>query len=288
MKHLVLLTVLLLLSVSPAAASSPVASAPTTAAPVEDAAGPNDPAGPPDQGRSDTEPAARPRPPTADRAEPGPAPARNDERPARREAPAAVAAPVLSTSAQSRPPASSGRTPRGEPTPPPSIQHGPRRGRGGWRPPPAPPRGRRGQWRRDRYVRFGSWRFLFFCGPVIYHPPRTTHVVRLPRRTGVYVRQTGDDEIGRAFASSVRERLRTSGLKVAHTDADAGLELYIVSMEEDPEDPGWGSAISVSYISHPGHRFITAQLVDAGYEQLDDLADMVVSYTGDLTANYWR
>ncbi len=169
------------------------------------------------------------------------------------------------------------------PPQPPSQPHPPR---GRWQPPPHPPHGRRGQWRRDRYRHFGTWHFLVFGGPLVWCPPRSASVVRLPRRHGVYVRQTGDDDIGRAFARSVRKRLREQGLKVVYTDSDAALELYMVSMEEDPEDPGWGSIVSVSYVRYPGHRFITAQMLDIGDEQVDELADLVVDYVDELVDQY--
>ena len=163
-------------------------------------------------------------------------------------------------------------------------------GGGGWQPPNHPPHGRRGQWRRDHYHHHGSWSFLIFGGPVIWCPPphHSSHIVRLPRRSGIYVRQTGDDEIGRAFATSVRERLREQGLQVVHSEADAAIELYIVSMDEDPEDPGWGSAVSVSYISYPGERFITAQMLDVGDEQVDELAEYVAEYVDELARDYCR
>lgn len=160
--------------------------------------------------------------------------------------------------------------------------------RGSWRPPPRPPHGRRGLWRRNRYSVFGSWHFLIFGGPVVYCPaPRSASVIRLPRRSGVYVRQTGDDLIGRAFATAVRERLHEQGIKVVRSYDKAAIELYIVSMEQDPEDPGWGSAVSVSYISHPGQHFITSQLLDVGDEQVGELAGLVAEYVDELYDDYW-
>jgi hypothetical protein len=159
--------------------------------------------------------------------------------------------------------------------------------RGSWRPPPRPPHGRRGLWRRNRYSVFGSWHFLIFGGPVVYCPaPRSPSVIRLPRRSGVYVRQTGDDVIGRAFATAVREQLHELGVKAVYSDDDAAIELYIVSMEQDPEDPGWGSSVSVSYISHPGQHFITSQLLDVGDEQVSELAGMVADYVDELYDDY--
>jgi len=146
--------------------------------------------------------------------------------------------------------------------------------------------GRHDQWRYGRY--HGSWRFLFYLGPVIYYPPiRYPHVIRIPHdRVGVYVRHTGDDVVGSAFANSVREQLRAEGLRVVYSQDDARLELYIVSMERDPYDPGYNSAISVSYVWYPGHRFITAQMVDAGINEVDDLAASVAAYADDLVDEY--
>jgi hypothetical protein len=151
--------------------------------------------------------------------------------------------------------------------------------------------GHRGRGPHDhwRYRHFcGSWRFLFCLGPVIYYPPiHYPYVIRVPRyRVGIYVRYTGDDAVGSAFASSVREQLRDQGLRVVYSQDDARLELYIISMERDPDDPGYNSAISVSYVWYPGHRFITAQMVDAGINEVDDLAASVAAYAADLVDQY--
>lgn len=148
--------------------------------------------------------------------------------------------------------------------------------------------GHRNDWRHRNYRHHGSWRFLFHFGPRIYFAPiRYPHIVRLPRtRIGVYVRQTGDDYVGVQFANAVREQLREQGLRVVYSQDDAQLELYLVSMDQDPDEPGYGSAISVSYIWYPGHRFITAQMVDAGIDQIDALAQSVVEYADDLVDDY--
>jgi len=146
--------------------------------------------------------------------------------------------------------------------------------------------GRHDEWRHRHFL--GSWRFLFYLGPRIYYPPiHYPHVIRIPHdRVGVYVRYTGDDAVGSAFANSVREHLRDEGLRVVYSQDDARLELYIISMEQDPDDPGYGSAISVSYVWYPGHRFITAQMVDAGLNEVDDLAESVAGYADDLVDDY--
>jgi len=156
---------------------------------------------------------------------------------------------------------------------------GPSRGGPGWP-------GRHDAWRHRSY--HGSWSFLFHFGPVIYPAPvYFPHVVRLPRnKAGVYVRQTGDDYVGAQFAESVREHLRDQGLKVVYSSDNARLELYVVSMDEDPEETGYGSAVSVSYILYPGHKFITAQIIDVGVNEVDDLAASVAGYTDDLVDQY--
>jgi hypothetical protein len=147
-------------------------------------------------------------------------------------------------------------------------------------------RGPHDHWRYRHYN--GSWRFLFYLGPVIYYPPiHYPHVIRIPReRIGVYVRYTGDDAVGSAFANSVREQLRDQGLRVVYSQDNARLELYMISMERDADDPGYNSAISVSYVWYPGHRFITAQMVDAGINEVDDLAASVAAYADDLIDQY--
>jgi hypothetical protein len=66
----------------------------------------------------------------------------------------------------------------------------------------------------------------------------------------------------------------------------AALELYIVSMDENPADPGYGSAVSVAYVLMPESRFITAQLLDVGTEQVTALASSVVSYATQLLDEY--
>jgi hypothetical protein len=146
--------------------------------------------------------------------------------------------------------------------------------------------GHHDQWRHQHY--HGSWSFLFHFGPVIYPVPvYFPHVIRMPRyNAGVYVRQTGDDNVGEQFANSVREHLREQGLRVVYSADDAQLELYLVSMDEDPEETGYGSAVSVSYIWYPGHKFITAQIVDVGVDEVDDLAQSVAGYADDLVDQY--
>ena len=146
--------------------------------------------------------------------------------------------------------------------------------------------GRHDQWRHQQY--HGSWSFLFHFGPVIYPAPAYfPHVVRIPRnRVGIYVRSTGDDYVGAQFAESVREHMREQGLTVVYSPDNAQLELYLVSMDEDPEETGYGSAVSVSYIWYPGHKFITAQIVDVGVNEVDDLAQSVAGYANDLVDQY--
>jgi hypothetical protein len=147
-------------------------------------------------------------------------------------------------------------------------------------------RGRHDQWRHRNY--HGSWSFLWHFGPVIFPAPvYFPHVIRMPRHNvGVYVRHTGDDYVGAQFANSVREHLREQGLKTVYSADDAKIELYVVSMDEDPEETGYGSAVSVSYILYPGHKFITAQIIDVGVDEVDDLAQSVAGYADDLVDQY--
>jgi hypothetical protein len=146
--------------------------------------------------------------------------------------------------------------------------------------------GRHEEWRYQNY--HGSWSFLFDFGPVIYYAPiHYPYIVRLEHdRVGVYVRYTGEDHVGTQFADAVRQHLSDAGMRVVYSQDDAQLELYIISMEEDPGDAGYGSSISISYVWYPGHKFITAQMVDAGLNEVDDLAQSVASYTSDLIDQY--
>jgi hypothetical protein len=146
--------------------------------------------------------------------------------------------------------------------------------------------GHHDEWRHRHY--HDSWSFLFYFGPRIYYAPiHYPHVIRIPHdRVGVYVRYTGEDYVGSQFAESVREHLREEGLRVVYSQDDARLELYIISMEQDPNDAGYGSSVSVSYIWYPGNKFITAQMVDAGLDEVDDLAQSVAGYAGDLVDEY--
>jgi len=146
--------------------------------------------------------------------------------------------------------------------------------------------GHHDEWRHRNY--HGSWSFLWHHGPIIFPVPiYFPHVIRIPHhRVGVYVRQTGTDYVGTAFANSVREHLSEQGLRVVYSEDDAKLELYLVSMEQDPEDAGYGSAVSVSYIWNPGNRFITAQMLDVGVDEVDDLALSVAGYADDLVDDY--
>jgi len=159
-----------------------------------------------------------------------------------------------------------------------------------------PPRGHRpprgGSWRGHNnwpYRHYhGSWVFLWHFGPVIYPAPvYYPHVIRLPRnRAGVYVRHTGSDGIGSQFARAVREQLREEGLRVVYSPDDAMLELYVVSMDENPDEAGYWSAVSVSYIWYPGHKFITAQMLEVGLDQTDELAQSIAGYADDLVDKY--
>lgn len=148
------------------------------------------------------------------------------------------------------------------------------------------PHGRRDRWRYDHYR--GSWSFLIFGGPVVYPRPHfIPNVVRIPRYSAdVYVEYAGDDVTGADFVGALRDQLGREGLSLTTTPGDAALELYVVSMDEDPTDPGSGSAVSVSYVWIPGFRFITAQLLDVGSQQVDALAASAASYARQLFDEY--
>jgi len=162
-------------------------------------------------------------------------------------------------------------------------------------------RGGRGGWYGGRHHDFDYWRYgnrhrhhhgfwgwHWWFGPIIYiAPDYPPHVVRIPHnRAGVYVRATGDDALGSRFAYELREQLREQGLRVVYDEDDAALELYLVSMDLDPNETGNGSAISVSYVWFPGQRFITAQLLDVGADQVHDLAEDVAGYADDIIDEY--
>jgi len=185
-------------------------------------------------------------------------------------------------------------TPERDETAAPEIDHRP-----GGRPvdPDHPPRGgpsnprprhhdRHDEWRHRRYSHFGSWRFLWHFGPIIITPPHPPVVRSRSYRPKVYVRHTGSDVVGIDFAAEVRDELRDRGLRVVYSPTDATLELYLLSIEADNDDPGYNSAVSVSYIWQPGNKFITAQMLDVGAGEIDDLAGMVAEYADDLTDRY--
>lgn len=147
--------------------------------------------------------------------------------------------------------------------------------------------GRHEEWRYRHY--HGDWGFLFMFGPTLYYAPTyyPSYVIRLPHdRVGVYVNYTGNDNVGQQFANAIRQQLSEQGLRLVYAPEDAQLELYLISMEQDEDNPGYNSAISVSYIWGPGHKFITAQMVDAGLNEVSDLAQSVASYTSDLIDQY--
>jgi hypothetical protein len=146
--------------------------------------------------------------------------------------------------------------------------------------------GGRDQWRRSQF--HGSWNFLIYGGSYAYpRPVYVPSVLRIPRYSaGVYIEYAGDDVTGSNFAEALRGKLSSEGLGLSATPSTAALELYLVSMDEDPANPGNGSAVSVSYILVPGYRFITAQLLDVGSQQVGDLAASVASYAGQLLDEY--
>jgi hypothetical protein len=185
-----------------------------------------------------------------------------------------------------------------EPDMPAVLGRGGRRGggshhRGSYGPPPASWGsgrywGRRDRWRYDRWHYYGNWRFIWHWGPIVYvRPVVVDPVLRIPRsRVGVYIRQTGDDWVGEDFARELRGQLSDAGLRPVYSEDDAKLELYVVSMDQDPEDPGYGSSISISYVWLPGDRFITAQMLDVGRREIEPLASEVVGYVDELVDKY--
>jgi hypothetical protein len=150
----------------------------------------------------------------------------------------------------------------------------------------SPSYGRRDQWRHDHFN--GSWNFLIYSGPYAYpRPVYIPNVLRVPRyNADVYIEYAGSDATGSGFDGALQNQLSSQGLSLTTASSQAALELYIVSMDEDPTNPGYGSAVSVSYILIPGYRFITAQLLDVGSQQVDDLAASVASYARQLLDEY--
>ena len=144
--------------------------------------------------------------------------------------------------------------------------------------------GEHDRWRYDRFR--GSWDFLIFPGPVIYAPQSYYGPNVSSHIAGVHVEYSGSDATGSDFAGSVNDQLRENDMGPVASASDASLELYIISMDEEPTNPGYGSAVSVSYILMPESRFITAQMLDVGSEQIDALASSVVSYARQLLDEY--
>jgi hypothetical protein len=156
-------------------------------------------------------------------------------------------------------------------------------GRGGYY--PRTFHGRHDRWRYDRFS--GSWDFLIFPGPIVYSPqPYYAPRVSTSHIAVVHVEYSGNDATGSSFIGALDDQLRQNEMGPAASAGDASLQLYIISMDEDPSDPGYGSAVSVSYVLMPEYQFITSQLLDVGSEQVDDLAASVVSYARQLLDEY--
>jgi hypothetical protein len=137
-------------------------------------------------------------------------------------------------------------------------------------------------WRRGGFR--NHLNFWMVPGPVFLpYPVMVRYPVMVPRRTlGVYVLATGTDIVGTDFVSSVQNHIRAAGLIPVSTPEEATLELYTVSMDDDPVHPGYSSAVSVSFVWFPGYRFITAQILDVEAPQVEDAAASVVSYANQL------
>ncbi len=149
--------------------------------------------------------------------------------------------------------------------------------------------GEHDRWRYDRFR--GSWDFLIFPGPVFYPPapyysPYTPYGQTTSSHVaGVYVAYSGNDVVGSDFESALDDQLRQNDMW-ASSSSNASIELFIISMDEDPADAGYGSAVSVSYILLPENQFLTAQLLDVGTEQAGPLTSAVVSYATQLLDQY--
>jgi hypothetical protein len=100
---------------------------------------------------------------------------------------------------------------------------------------------------------------------------------------GVY---SGDDATGSSFAGAVGDQLRENDMGPVASASDASLELCVISTEEEPTNPGYGSAVSVSYVLMPDNRFITPQTLDVGSERIDALESSIVSYAKQLLDEY--
>jgi len=142
-------------------------------------------------------------------------------------------------------------------------------------------------WRDHRYGRHypGFLDFRVYHYPIIIpYPVPTPYPVYYPRRDlGVCVVYGGSDIVGSSFANSLREQVRESpSLVLVNTVEQAQLELYVVSADQDQDNPGANSAVSVSYVWFPGSRFLTAQMLFVGSSSVTDAAASVVSYADAL------
>ena len=131
-------------------------------------------------------------------------------------------------------------------------------------------------------------RWDFWMGPVfVPYPVFVSDPVSSYRYgRGVYVRYSGDDELGSEIAKSLRGQLSDQGLKTVYSADEARLELYIVSMDEDEGNPGSVSAVSVTFIWLPGYRFITTQLLDVPSSDVDDVASYPAGHAREMIDEY--
>jgi hypothetical protein len=123
---------------------------------------------------------------------------------------------------------------------------------------------------------------VFVPFPVFVSEPASTYRYS----QGVYVRFSGDDELGSNVAQSLRESLREQGLKSVYSEDEARLEMYIVSMDEDATHPGSLSAVSVTYIWMPGNRFITTQVLDVPSSDVTDVGAYLAGHALEMINEY--
>jgi len=144
----------------------------------------------------------------------------------------------------------------------------------------------RRDWRDRRgghYPGFLDFR-IYHYPYIIPYPVPAYYPVSYPRRDfGVCVVYGGNDIVGSSFATALRDQILASpSLVLVNTIEQAQLEIYIVSADQDLENAGTNSSVSVSYVWFPGSRFLTAQMLFVGASQVSDAAASVVSYASSL------
>lgn len=180
------------------------------------------------------------------------------------------------------------------PAPPPQQPRGEHENRGGWSPGwNDHPRGGHHDRHHGNYG--NPWRpwhsrrhWDFWMGPVFVPYPVFVHEPDFGSRhgRGVYVRYSGDDELGSDVARSLRAQLSDHGLRTVYSADEARLELYIVSMDQDEDNPGSVAAVAVTYIWMPGNRFITTQLLDVPSVDVGDVGDYLAGHAREMIDEY--